>query len=57
MSIRLLLIGGLLLALFWLIRRLPQLETGQILRWLAMAAAIRSSSGESGPTPARMMFP
>ena len=40
MLIRLLLIGGLLLALFWLIRRLPQLETGRMLRWLAAAAAL-----------------
>ena len=39
MLIRLLLVGGLLLALFWLIRRLPQLEIGRVLRWLAMAAA------------------
>jgi hypothetical protein len=39
MLIRLLFIGGLLLALFWLIRRLPQLETGRTLRWLATVAA------------------
>jgi len=39
MLIRLFLVGGLLLALFWLIRRLPQLEIGRVLRWLAMAAA------------------
>jgi len=39
MLIRLLLVSGLLLALFWLIRRLPQLEIGRVLRWLAMAVA------------------
>jgi DnaJ-domain-containing protein 1 len=39
MLIRLLLVGGLLLALFWLLRQLPQRETGRVLRWLAMATA------------------
>ncbi|MFO1434249.1 MAG: DnaJ domain-containing protein [Candidatus Competibacteraceae bacterium] len=39
MLIRILLIGGLLLGLFWLIRRWPTLEIGQVLRWLALTAA------------------
>ncbi len=39
MLIRLLLLGGLFLGLFWLIRRLPQLETDRVLRWLALAVA------------------
>ena len=38
MLIRLLLLGGMLLVLFWLIRRWPTLETGRVLRWLALAA-------------------
>ena len=39
MLIRLLLVGGLLLALFWLIRRLPPLETDRVLRWLVGVVA------------------
>ena len=40
MLIRLLLVTGFLLALFWLIRRLPQLEFGRVLRWLAGAVTV-----------------
>ncbi len=39
MLIRLLILGSLFLGLFWLIRRLPQLETDRVLRWLALAVA------------------
>jgi len=40
MLIRLLLVAGFLLALFWLIRRLPQRQRGRVLRWLGGAVAV-----------------